>query len=158
MGKAIKGFGMLKNAKNLSKPKFKSSSVKTKKEFDAQKEAFGEASRKNKMDQTIKRVHRIGDKMNIRKKHPAKHGTLNKMMKKNEEATRHPKAKVIGKISTDKKKFTDRRNTLRGANKLEGVHGGKGMVALGAGAAGTALLGRHFIHKHPEVKKLKKKK
>tara|TARA_R110002020_G_scaffold323111_1_gene538921 strand:+ start:1016 stop:1480 length:465 start_codon:yes stop_codon:yes gene_type:complete len=154
MGKAIKGFGMLKNAKNLSKPKFKSSSVKTKKEFDAQKEAFGEASRKNKMDQTIKRVHRIGDKMNIRKKHPAKHGTLNKMMKKNEEATRHPKAKVIGKISTDKKKT----NMLKKANKLEGVHGGKGMVALGAGAAGTALLGRHFIHKHPEVKKLKKKK
>ena len=97
-GAAKKGYGMLKNAKNLSKPKFKSSSVKSKKEFDAQKEAFGEASRKNKMDQTIKRVHRIGDKMNIRKKHPAKHGTLNKMMKKNEEATRHPKAKVIGRI------------------------------------------------------------
>tara|TARA_R110001583_G_scaffold169386_1_gene322245 strand:+ start:200 stop:673 length:474 start_codon:yes stop_codon:yes gene_type:complete len=154
MGKAIKGFGMLKKAKNLPKPKFKSSSVKSKKEFDAQKEVFGEASRKNKMDQTIKRVHRIGDKMNIRKKHPAKHGTLNKMMKKNEEATKHPKAKVIGKISTDKKKT----NMLKKANKLEGVHGGKGMVALGAGAAGTALLGRHFIHKHPEVKKLKKKK
>ena len=153
-GKAVKGYGMLKKAKNLPKPKFKSSSVKSKKEFDAQKEVFGEASRKNKMDQTIKRVHRIGDKYKIRKRHPAKHGTLNKMMKKNEEAIKHPKAKVIGRISTDKKKT----NMLKKANKLEGVHGGKGMVALGAGAAGTALVARHLIHKHPEVKKLKKKK
>ena len=151
-GKAVKGYGMLKKAKNLPKPKFKSSSVKSKKEFDAQKEVFGEASRKNKMDQTIKRVHRIGDAMQVRKSHPAKHGTLNKMMKKNEEATKHPKAKVIGKISKDKKPFTNRRNTIRGANKLEGVHGGKAAVVGGATAAGGALL----VNK--EIKKLKKKK
>ena len=36
---------------------------------------------------------------------------------------------------------------LKKANKLKGVYGGKGMVALGATAAGTGLVARHHIKK-----------
>ena len=48
---------------------------------------------------------------------------------------------------------------LKKANKLKGVHGGKGMVALGAGATGSGLVARHKIKKYgKKVKEAKKKK
>jgi len=39
------------------------------------------------------------------------------------------------------------RGNFINANKLKGVYGGKGMVALGATAAGTGLVARHHIKK-----------
>ena len=55
-------------------------------------------------------------------------------------------ARIKVKAKTKPKKKTIKQK-LKRANRLRGVHGGKGMVALGAGAAGSALWARHHIKK-----------
>ena len=55
-------------------------------------------------------------------------------------------ARIKVKAKTKPKKKTIKQK-LKRANRLRGVHGGKGMVALGAGAAGTGLWARSKINK-----------
>ena len=82
---------------------------------------------------------------------------------------RHPLTDIpegktwAGRINPDgthvrpKKRVGGIMRALKKANKLKGVHGGKGMVALGAGAAGSALWARHEIKKfEKQVKKAQK--
>ena len=122
-GLAKKGFGMLK---------------KGKKGIDLKKrrEVFKKASEKADYDQTVKKAKRLiseGEaaiKKRLMSPHPLTPISKGK--------------KWVGRINPDgthvrpKKRVGGIMRAFKKANKLKGVHGGKGMVALGAGAAGSA--------------------
>ena len=142
-GAAKRGFGMLK---------------KSKKGIDHKKrlQVFKKASESADYDQTVKKAKKL-----IKEGNEA----IKKRMMTPHPLTDIPKGKTwAGRINPDgthvrpKKALGGIIKALKKANKLKGVHGGKGMVALGAGSAGTALVARHHIKKYGEkVKKDRKK-
>ena len=144
LGIAKRGFGMLK---------------KGKKGIDHKKrlQVFKKASEASDRDNTIKKAKRL-----IKEGEAA----IKKRLMTPHPLTDIPKGKTwAGRINPDgthvrpKKRVGGIMRALKKANKLKGVHGGKGMVALGATAAGTGLVARHHIKKfEKEVKKAKKKK
>ena len=144
LGIAKRGFGMLKKGKK---------GVDHKKRLQVFKKASEASDRAN----TIKKAKRV-----IKEGNEA----IQKRMMTRHPLTDIPKGKKwAGRINPDgthvrpKKKLGGLMRALKKANKLKGVHGGKGMVALGAGAAGSALWARHEIKKfEKEVKKANKKK
>ena len=143
-GLAKKGFGMLK---------------KGKKGIDHKKrlQVFKKASEASDRDNTIKKAKRL-----IKEGEAA----IKKRLMTPHPLTDIPKGKKwAGRINPDgthvrpKKRVGGIMRALKKANKLKGVHGGKGMVALGAGAAGSGLVARHKIKKYgKKVKEAKKKK
>ena len=143
-GLAKKGFGMLK---------------KGKKGIDHKKrlQVFKKASEASDRDNTIKKAKRL-----IKEGEAA----IKKRLMTPHPLTDIPKGKNwAGRINPDgthvrpKKRVGGIMRALKKANKLKGVHGGKGMVALGAGAAGSGLVARHKIKKYgKKVKEAKKKK
>ena len=160
LGIAKRGFGMLK---------------KGKKGIDHKKrlQVFKKASEKVDRDHTIKKAKRVikdfktaserAKRFSDRQKDLAEQG------KKLALSYPHPVTKIpegkkwVGRINPDgthvrpKKRLGGIMRALKKANKLKGVPGGKGMVALGATAAGTGLVARHHIKKfEKEVKRARK--
>jgi hypothetical protein len=141
-GAAKKGFGMLRKGKKGVDPK---------KRLDVFKKASEASDRAN----TIKKAKRL-----IKEGEEA----IQRRLKSPHPLTDIPEGKTwAGRINPDgthvrpKKRVGGLMRALKKANKLKGVHGGKGMVALGAGAAGTALWARHEIKKfEKQVKKAQK--
>ena len=138
-GAAKRGFGLLKKSK-------KAKGIDPKKRL----ETFKKASQKADRDQTIKKAKRL-----IKESKAA----IQRRLMTPAPLTPIPKGKKwVGRINPDgshvkpKKSIGGMISKLKKANKLKGVHGGKAMVGVGAGAAGAALLSREGI------KKLKKKK
>ena len=161
-GAAKRGFGMLKKGKKGIDPKKRLDVIK-------------KASQKIDREHTIKKAKRVikdfktaserAKRFSDRQKDLAEQG------KKLALSYPHPVTKIpegkkwVGRINPDgthvrpKKRLGGIMRALKKANKLKGVPGGKGMVALGATAAGTGLVARHHIKKYGEkVKKDKKKK
>ena len=159
-GAAKRGFGMLKKGKKGIDPKKRLDVIK-------------KASQKIDREHTIKKAKRVikdfktaserAKRFSDRQKDLAEQG------KKLALSYPHPVTKIpegkkwVGRINPDgthvrpKKRVGGIMRALKKANKLKGVHGGKGMVALGAGAAGTALWARHEIKKfEKQVKKAQK--
>ena len=132
LGIAKRGFGMLKKGKK---------GVDHKKRL----QVFKKASESADYDQTVKKAKKL-----------IKEG--NEAIKKR-MMTRHPLTDIpegkkwAGRINPDGSHVRPKKagggivKTLKTLNKLKGVHGGKGMVALGAGGAGTALWARSKIKK-----------
>ena len=144
LGIAKRGFGMLKKGKK---------GVDHKKRLQVFKKASEASDRAN----TIKKAKRV-----IKEGEAA----IKKRLMSPHPMSPIPKGKKwIGRVNPDgthvrpKKRVGGIMRALKKANKLKGVPGGKGMVALGAGSAGTGLVARHHIKKYGEkVKKDKKKK
>jgi hypothetical protein len=144
LGIAKRGFGMLKKGKK---------GVDHKKRL----QVFKKASESADYDQTVKKAKKL-----IKEGNEA----IKKRLMTPHPLTDIPKGKTwAGRINPDgshvrpKKRVGGIMRALKKANKLKGVPGGKGMVALGATAAGTGLVARHHIKKYGEkVKKARKKK
>ena len=142
LGIAKRGFGLLK---------------KGKKGIDLKKrrQVFKKASEASDRANTIKKAKRL-----IKEGQEA----INKRLMSPHPLTDIPKGKTwAGRINPDgthvrpKKRVGGIMRALKKANKLKGVHGGKGMVAVGAGAAGSALWTRHEIKKfEKQVKRARK--
>ena len=147
-GVAKRGFGMLKKGKKGSDAKSK---------FLERRRVLGGASAAMDKTNTIKKAKRL-----IKEGEAA----IKKRLMTPHPMTPIPKGKKwAGRINPDgthvrpKKRVGGIMRALKKANKLKGVHGGKGMVALGAGAAGSGLVARHKIKKYgKKVKEAKKKK
>ena len=143
-GAAKRGFGLLKKSK-------KAKGIDPKKRL----ETFKKASQKADRDQTIKKAKRL-----IKESKAA----IQRILMTPAPLTPIPKGKKwVGRINPPgipdvkiKKAAGGPAlkllSKLKKRSKLKGIHGGKAMVGVGAGAAGAALLSREGI------KKLKKKK
>ena len=159
-GAAKRGFGMLKKGKKGIDPKKRLDVIK-------------KASQKIYREHTIKKAKRVikdfktaserAKRFSDRQKDLAEQG------KKLALSYPHPVTKIpegkkwVGRINPDgthvrpKKRLGGIMRALKKANKLKGGPGGKGMVALGATAAGTGLVARHHIKKfEKEVKRARK--
>ena len=133
-GAAKRGFGLLKKSK-------KAKGIDPKKRL----ETFKKASQKADRDQTIKKAKRL-----IKESKAA----IQRRLMTPAPLTPIPKGKKwVGRINPDgshvrpKKSIGGVVSKLKKLNKLKGVHGGKGMVALGAGAVGVGLAARSQIKK-----------
>ena len=159
-GAAKRGFGMLKKGKKGIDPKKRLDVIK-------------KASQKIDREHTIKKAKRVikdfktaserAKRFSDRQKDLAEQG------KKLALSYPHPVTKIpegkkwVGRINPDgthvrpKKRLGGIMRALKKANKIKGEPGGKGMVALGATAAGTGLVARHHIKKfEKEVKRARK--
>jgi len=155
-GAAKRGFGMLKKGKKGIDPKKRLDVIK-------------KASQKIDREHTIKKAKRVIKDFKTASERAKRFSDRQKELveqgKKLALSYPHPVTKIpegktwVGRINPDgthvrpKKKLGGIIQAMKKANKLKGVHGGKGMIALGAGATGTGLVARHQIKKfEKEVK------